>query len=79
MYIVHDLYEMETETFEDKEKAYKCYDQWKQNYYDEFWLPDESEGEIVVIAKVISSVKVVKDAIDDETGEQYYRFEEIEK
>lgn len=79
MYIVHDLYQNEIETFQDEEKAYKCYDQWKQNYYDDGWLPDESEGEIVVIAKVISSAKVVKDGIDDETGEQYYRFEDIEK
>ncbi|EGQ3847488.1 TPA: hypothetical protein I1827_000938 [Staphylococcus pseudintermedius] len=77
MYIVHDLYQNEIETFQDKEKAYRCYDQWKQNYHDDGWLPDESEGEIVVIAKVITSAKVVKDDIDDETGEQYYRFEDI--
>lgn len=79
MYIVHDLYQNEIETFQDKEKAYKFYDQWKQNYYDDGWLPDESEGKIVVIAKVISSAKVVKDDIDDETGEQYYRFEDIDE
>ncbi|MCE5675310.1 hypothetical protein JL890_02090 [Staphylococcus pseudintermedius] len=76
MYIVHNLYEMEIETFEEKDKALRCYDQLKQNYYDEGWLPEETEGIIVVIAKVIQSAKVVKDYIDDETGEQYYCFED---
>ncbi|MCE5702223.1 hypothetical protein JL799_02550 [Staphylococcus pseudintermedius] len=76
MYIVHDLYEMEIETFEEKDKALRYYDQLKQNYYDEGWLPEETEGIIVVIAKVIQSAKVVKDYIDDETGEQYYCFED---
>lgn len=79
MYIVYDLYQNEDMVFSTIDEAIKCYNAWKQTYYDDGWLPDECDGEIIVIAEVFTSAIVVEDDKDDETGEQLYRFKDVSK